>query len=334
MQGCVTILFFLIVFLNSSGSVCDVTLKCACLNQWQKHSPTVKLSDAVALILRCVSLFSVLRPCDRGKRRHAGVPVRVRRGKRAKNERPPGRCRNSDQHSATNLATSRLLPPVVQNFNGVSDVELRIAMPDKNALTVRVRKNSTTDQVYQVPSPAFQVHRLMSETHHAIFKPFSLCFALFLRQWWWSWGWTVRQRAILLCLRSSTTPSVRTDVESSVFAAAFCAWKCPRIAVMVHNHQTVQWAHSVHSAPCITFPRLAWSKDVLDMNLIIQVLKPFYLVHSSGHTFSIKSARLAWQQYEEVLTIHLRHCWLKTTCIWNVTVTDTGITRRYNLRMY
>ncbi|XP_062395126.1 sorting nexin-27b isoform X2 [Sardina pilchardus] len=36
-----------------------------------------------------------------------------------------------------------------ENFNGVSDVELRIAMPDKTTVTVRVRKNSTTDQVYQ-----------------------------------------------------------------------------------------------------------------------------------------------------------------------------------------
>lgn len=40
-----------------------------------------------------------------------------------------------------------------QNYNGVSDVELRIAMPDKTALTVRVRKNATTDQVYQVSTP-------------------------------------------------------------------------------------------------------------------------------------------------------------------------------------
>ncbi|XP_037310542.1 sorting nexin-27b isoform X1 [Pungitius pungitius] len=36
-----------------------------------------------------------------------------------------------------------------ENYNGVSDVELRIAMPDKTPLTVRVCKNSTTDQVYQ-----------------------------------------------------------------------------------------------------------------------------------------------------------------------------------------
>uniref|UniRef100_A0A672FTQ2 Sorting nexin-27 n=1 Tax=Salarias fasciatus TaxID=181472 RepID=A0A672FTQ2_SALFA len=38
---------------------------------------------------------------------------------------------------------------LMENYNGVSDVELRIAMPDKTTLTVRVRKNSTTDQVYQ-----------------------------------------------------------------------------------------------------------------------------------------------------------------------------------------
>ncbi|XP_039608125.1 sorting nexin-27-like isoform X1 [Polypterus senegalus] len=35
-----------------------------------------------------------------------------------------------------------------ENYNGVSDVELRIALPDKTTITVRV-KNSTTDQVYQ-----------------------------------------------------------------------------------------------------------------------------------------------------------------------------------------
>uniref|UniRef100_A0AAQ4RGJ8 Sorting nexin 27b n=1 Tax=Gasterosteus aculeatus aculeatus TaxID=481459 RepID=A0AAQ4RGJ8_GASAC len=39
-----------------------------------------------------------------------------------------------------------------ENYNGVSDVELRIAMPDKSPLTVRVCKNSTTDQVYQDPT--------------------------------------------------------------------------------------------------------------------------------------------------------------------------------------
>eukprot|EP00079_Xenopus_tropicalis_P013293 XP_002941514.2 PREDICTED: sorting nexin-27 [Xenopus tropicalis] len=36
-----------------------------------------------------------------------------------------------------------------ENYNGVSDVELRIALPDKSTVTVRVKKNSTTDQVYQ-----------------------------------------------------------------------------------------------------------------------------------------------------------------------------------------
>ncbi|XP_019734341.1 sorting nexin-27b isoform X1 [Hippocampus comes] len=36
-----------------------------------------------------------------------------------------------------------------ENYNGLWDVDLRIAVPDKTSLTVRVRKNSTTDQVYQ-----------------------------------------------------------------------------------------------------------------------------------------------------------------------------------------
>uniref|UniRef100_A0AAQ5XAM7 Sorting nexin-27 n=2 Tax=Amphiprion TaxID=80969 RepID=A0AAQ5XAM7_AMPOC len=38
---------------------------------------------------------------------------------------------------------------VTKNYNGVTDVELRIALPDKTTISVRVRKNSTTDQVYQ-----------------------------------------------------------------------------------------------------------------------------------------------------------------------------------------
>uniref|UniRef100_A0A8D1Z6D2 Sorting nexin 27 n=2 Tax=Sus scrofa TaxID=9823 RepID=A0A8D1Z6D2_PIG len=36
-----------------------------------------------------------------------------------------------------------------ENYNGVSDVELRVALPDGTTVTVRVKKNSTTDQVYQ-----------------------------------------------------------------------------------------------------------------------------------------------------------------------------------------
>ncbi|KAG9355332.1 hypothetical protein JZ751_000170, partial [Albula glossodonta] len=36
-----------------------------------------------------------------------------------------------------------------ENYNGVSDVELRVALPDKTTVSVRLRKNSTTDQVYQ-----------------------------------------------------------------------------------------------------------------------------------------------------------------------------------------
>ncbi|KAK5610083.1 Sorting nexin-27 [Crenichthys baileyi] len=36
-----------------------------------------------------------------------------------------------------------------ENYNGVTDVELRIVLPDKTTISVRVRKNSTTDTVYQ-----------------------------------------------------------------------------------------------------------------------------------------------------------------------------------------
>ncbi|XP_060676543.1 sorting nexin-27-like isoform X2 [Hemiscyllium ocellatum] len=36
-----------------------------------------------------------------------------------------------------------------ENFNGMSDVELRVAFPDKTTVTVKVKRNSTTDQVYQ-----------------------------------------------------------------------------------------------------------------------------------------------------------------------------------------
>lgn len=43
-----------------------------------------------------------------------------------------------------------VFPFTAQNYNGVTDVELRVALPDKTAISVRVRKNSTTDQVYQV----------------------------------------------------------------------------------------------------------------------------------------------------------------------------------------
>uniref|UniRef100_U3JXG7 Uncharacterized protein n=1 Tax=Ficedula albicollis TaxID=59894 RepID=U3JXG7_FICAL len=38
---------------------------------------------------------------------------------------------------------------LLKNYNGVSDVELRVALPDVTTVTVRVKKNSTTDQVYQ-----------------------------------------------------------------------------------------------------------------------------------------------------------------------------------------
>lgn len=48
-------------------------------------------------------------------------------------------------------------------------MELRIAMPDKTTLTVRVRKNSTTDQVYQVnphkQSCPHYSHNIISVSH-------------------------------------------------------------------------------------------------------------------------------------------------------------------------
>uniref|UniRef100_A0A8C3FRR1 Sorting nexin 27 n=1 Tax=Chrysemys picta bellii TaxID=8478 RepID=A0A8C3FRR1_CHRPI len=48
--------------------------------------------------------------------------------------------------------------PEAQNYNGVSDVELRVALPDTTTVTVRVKKNSTTDQVYQVGSCPQRAH--------------------------------------------------------------------------------------------------------------------------------------------------------------------------------
>lgn len=48
-------------------------------------------------------------------------------------------------------------------------------MPDKSTLTVRVRKNSTTDQVYQVTSSAVQVRPLMFQTWRTIFEPSFPC---------------------------------------------------------------------------------------------------------------------------------------------------------------
>ena len=48
------------------------------------------------------------------------------------------------------MLISVLSSSLLQNYNGVSDVELRVALPDITTVTVRVKKNSTTDQVYQV----------------------------------------------------------------------------------------------------------------------------------------------------------------------------------------
>ncbi|NWW43620.1 SNX27 protein, partial [Pedionomus torquatus] len=57
---------------------------------------------------------------------------------------------NGPQSSGLSSSDAHL-PPLLspQNYNGVSDVELRVALPDITTVTVRVKKNSTTDQVYQ-----------------------------------------------------------------------------------------------------------------------------------------------------------------------------------------
>ena len=56
----------------------------------------------------------------------------------------------------------------VQNYNGVSDVELRIALPDKTTISVRIRKNSTTDQVYQVVSHTHSLTQTKINIHHLV----------------------------------------------------------------------------------------------------------------------------------------------------------------------
>lgn len=56
-----------------------------------------------------------------------------------------------------------------ENYNGVSDVELRIAMPDKTTLTVRVRRNATTDQVYQAAVNKLGMDSIM-DSYFALFE--------------------------------------------------------------------------------------------------------------------------------------------------------------------
>lgn len=62
-----------------------------------------------------------------------------------------------------------------ENFNGVSDVELRIAMPDKTTLTVRVRRNATTDQVYQAAVNKLGMDSIM-DSYFALFEVISHTF--------------------------------------------------------------------------------------------------------------------------------------------------------------
>lgn len=62
-----------------------------------------------------------------------------------------------------------------ENYNGVSDVELRIAMPDKTTLTVRVRRNATTDQVYQAAVNKLGMDSIM-DSYFALFEVISHTF--------------------------------------------------------------------------------------------------------------------------------------------------------------
>jgi len=42
-----------------------------------------------------------------------------------------------------------------ENTNTVNDVELKVLLPDRSVVTVTVRKNSTTDQVFDVSTGHF-----------------------------------------------------------------------------------------------------------------------------------------------------------------------------------
>ncbi|PKU31019.1 sorting nexihypothetical protein [Limosa lapponica baueri] len=60
-----------------------------------------------------------------------------------------------------------------ENYNGVSDVELRVALPDITTVTVRVKKNSTTDQVYQnytsaVPGTCLTIRKWLFTTEEEV----------------------------------------------------------------------------------------------------------------------------------------------------------------------
>ncbi|RXN10268.1 sorting nexin-27-like isoform X1 [Labeo rohita] len=71
-----------------------------------------------------------------------------------------------------------------ENYNGVSDVELRIAMPDKTTVTVRVRKNCTTDQVYQAVVTKIGMDSITA-SYFALFEVINHSFGtcLTLRKW-------------------------------------------------------------------------------------------------------------------------------------------------------
>ncbi|KAF3834050.1 hypothetical protein F7725_025254 [Dissostichus mawsoni] len=64
-----------------------------------------------------------------------------------------------------------------ENYNGVADVELRIALPDNTTISVRVRKNSTTDQVYQALVMKVGMDSIMA-SYFALFEVINHSFEL------------------------------------------------------------------------------------------------------------------------------------------------------------
>ncbi|XP_030645452.1 sorting nexin-27-like [Chanos chanos] len=63
-----------------------------------------------------------------------------------------------------------------ESYTGVTDAELGIALPDKTAVSVRVRKNSTTDQVYQAVIMRVGMDQTMA-SYFALFEIISPSFA-------------------------------------------------------------------------------------------------------------------------------------------------------------
>lgn len=113
---------------------------------------------------------------------------------------------------------------VFKNHNGITDVELRIALPDKTTASVRVRKNSTTDQVYQVKCRATQseysnINSMTSTKPHPSDKQIS--FPLFFRLLSWKLEWIASWPVTLLSSKLLTTHLVSSH---SIFFQVLMFW--------------------------------------------------------------------------------------------------------------